>query len=277
MTPHTEAFLKDFNRGSRTMHDSDGTPIFNRTQTEAATNVLLAIAAVDRVFADRRISDTVDFCDHCTSAEYVDYLRTTPREKLSEEEIFGLVSDLTNTFGDEVECTWIAPRLLRDAIGVPMYDIDLAMGRLRKARTIWSREEIDAVTSFLEAQWDFVLQTTPLPDDNSLSHTVTFLSTSAQLGFLESALAVLRERKDDTSDARFLEMFEDAYLFDSYGTIRPEDYDVIQAWLRSPDISRRAAFLFDRVATQSEERANALRNAFRKLSRQPDNLGVSRN
>jgi len=98
MTPHTEAFLKDFNRGSRTMHDSDGTPIFNRTQTEAATNVLLAIAAVDRVFADRRISDTVDFCDHCTSAEYVDYLRTTPREKLSEEEVFGFVSDLTTTF-----------------------------------------------------------------------------------------------------------------------------------------------------------------------------------
>jgi len=148
LTNEIEAFFRVFNRGYRNVQGSSRIQSLDRAQTEAAISVMRAIVTIDRIFASRQISDTVEYCDHCTNAEYVAYLRSTPRDKLSEDEVFSLVADLTTTFGGEIECTWLAPRLLRDGLGVPSYDVELAMSRLRRARSIWSGQEIKAVNFF---------------------------------------------------------------------------------------------------------------------------------
>ncbi|GIM89595.1 hypothetical protein [Paractinoplanes toevensis] len=115
-----------------------------------------AVAGLFQAFQDARLSEHVDYCDHCVDAEQVDALRVTPLRQLTPEQLGPFLFNAVTTWGDVAYFRHFLPRLLELVASGAMEDWSYSSflpGPLARCWTDGTEEERGALSRFLSAWW----------------------------------------------------------------------------------------------------------------------------
>jgi hypothetical protein len=251
-------------------------PAYSPEQESAAQAVIAALARVDDAFSANRLSDPLSYCECCTDPALIARLATTARNDLSDGDMAAVTGSLLNTLGEDYDFAYFLPRVCRDSLGSPGYDVDAVFARFGRVGFVdWPEAQKGPVRSFLLAHWRMLLLSEPRSNVSELVWLVT-LDSIASAGLIEDALRTWDGTNTESADARLLELLDHLDVSDTAISIagaggyaeNVEAYDELSQWLRSPAVwARIGAVLESSRATDrnAAERIDGVLAALRQL------------
>ena len=105
-----------------------------------------AVDGLEMAFANARLSDDFSGCPHCFMPSDIEYLRTTPPERLSLSDVYYVGTKLISTLGSADDVAYFTPRLVEAlAQGLPI-DLDPIIDRIAAIpEPLWTAERRGAV------------------------------------------------------------------------------------------------------------------------------------
>lgn len=145
-----------------------------------------AIEHAYTVFGHHRLPNTIEFCDHCVSAEENSILMSVPLRALTGGQLQRYASKAMTTWGDQADFQHFLPRLLDLLVHGRFEDnLTLPQSLVRKVScysTGWSSDERNAISAVFLAWWQNTLANYPAVHDaatvlDALSETGTDAKT----------------------------------------------------------------------------------------------------
>jgi len=210
-----------------------------------------ALRAVFAAFLHVELPANMPFCGHCSSAEYMEELRTTPVMELTDETVFDVVHSLGLTFGSFSDAAHFVPRWCADGLKEPVYEIALAFSKIvQGGYHDWSQPMVESLRNFLMAQEVDVLRHEPNSDLTSLRNISNVYQCLASIDSVAQFFSTWESSCGDATDANLPELVSNIELgSDGRFTMRYSWTDVkvdqLVAWLRldriRPRVERAAA------------------------------------
>jgi hypothetical protein len=190
------------------------------------------------------IAEPFSGCDGCSTAEYLEEIRTTPIMDLDDDTMFDVVNSLGRTYGHDQDLAHFVPRFCVDGIDHAIYNIAEAFSRMAAAGfEHWPLAQRESVRDFLVAQLRFLLG-----HDLLIQYPLNQISDLYQcfsyLGYDSDFFETWEHSPSNTADECFallidhIALGEDGafYIWDDWGNV---SIDRLIAWLRSPHIHDR--------------------------------------
>jgi hypothetical protein len=270
--------LRDLKRDMRRLPKTVREPSYDAAQRAAAQSVAAALGRVERTFSDYRLSDPLPYCDCCTDPAFIDRLTNTRRDEISEDDMANVGGSLLYTLGGDDDLRYFVPRFCSDSLGIPLYDIDAAFARFRRAGfDDWPEPEKRAVRDFLAANWRFLLLNAP-PDSLGAAitdQTFVVLDCMMSVGDIERALHTWDGLTAETADARllqlldFLDVGEDGISISGAGGFahNAAAYEILARWLRTAAVQIRIGAALEAVRTTDSDKFERIRDVLSALAR----------
>jgi hypothetical protein len=262
----------------RAAFEADGQEItYSADQREAAREALWALREVESVFAGYRLSDELNYCPCCTEPEFIERLKTSPRDRVSAPDAASFFMSALDTLGNANDLKYFVPRLCSDALsGTAGYDVDCAFAKLLRADFVqWPIAERNALAHCLTAAWRCFLRAVPSEERTAdLYGWAAILDAMATLGFINAAVDVLQSEHGAIADAQLLKIV--AYVDLDAEPLKPVTaggfcdnvaaYRSFERWLLLPEVSERITHVL-RVRTLEPSLTNCIEESLAELDR----------
>lgn len=114
-----------------------------------------AIADLYDAFAGYSMSDPIDYCDHCVSADEVAEIRRTPLRDLTSDHLWTISSNIVLTFGGLTDFKFFLPRLIESSRLGASYYIETIFTRFRNTEfDTWPDPERESVANYVRRQFE---------------------------------------------------------------------------------------------------------------------------
>ena len=274
------ATLPDLKRTMRERFGVAHSSAYTADHAAAARAAIAALADVDSAFASYELPYSLSYCECCNDPDFVGRLLSTPRDDLSENDVANVAASLLYTLGTCNELKYFAPRFCRDALGVPLYDIDSVFSRFSRAGfDEWADVERRAIRNFLGAAWNSALLAGPCVGLAELNDPwLDILDSMASLGFIVDALEIWSAQLGHAADSRILELLE--RLDVGAGAIKVAGagglsdngaaYALLGAWLLSGAVRHRIEAAAAPLRGSDAARAERIDSVLRSLESQTE-------
>jgi hypothetical protein len=114
-----------------------------------------ALDRVKRAFSSARLSDAFTGCPHCFMQSDIEYVRFTPADSLTQDDLAVIGLSLVSTLGSAEDVPYFIPRLLEAlAKGLPV-DVEPLVDRFTQVpAALWTAERLEALRAAFEVMFE---------------------------------------------------------------------------------------------------------------------------